>query len=83
MGSEYRQLRYTPEIDQNYPWVKDTAPYKDPIWAVLSIYKNGKYQLKGRSTSFLPPSPADMGMGMYDKIYPVTPVISDRIFRIG
>lgn len=83
MGSEYRQLRYTPEIDQNYPWVKDTAPYKDPIWAVLSIYKNGKYELKGRSTSFLPPSPADMGMGMYDKIYPVTPVISDRIFRIG
>lgn len=82
MGSQYRKFRFTPEIDKKYPWVKDTAPYKDPIWAVLNIYKNGKYELKGRTTEFIAPSPADMGMAEFEKIYPVTPIISDRIFKV-
>jgi predicted phosphodiesterase len=83
MGSQYRRYRYAEEIDKKYPLVKDTAPYKDPIWAVVDIYAGGEYEIKGRRTEFLSPSPADMGMRKFEKIYPVVPVISDRKFKIG
>ena len=83
MGSQYRRYRYSEDIDKKYPLVKDTAPYKDPIWAIVDIYANGEYQIKGRPTEFLSPSPAEMGMCEFEKIYPVVPVISDRKFKVG
>jgi predicted phosphodiesterase len=82
MGSQYRRFRFTPEVDQQFPLVKDTAPYQDPIWAVLNIYDNGEYELAGRTTNFISPSPAEMGMPEFEKVYPVVPVISGRKFRI-
>lgn len=82
MGSQYRQHRYPAEIDKLFPLVKDTAPYKDPIWAILTIYTNGEFQITGRRTEFLSPSPREMGMSEFEKVYPVVPVISDRKFRV-
>lgn len=83
MGSKFRKYRYPTETDKQFPLVKDTAPYKDPIWAVLTVYTNGEFQITGRQTEFLSPSPKEMGMGEFEKIYPVVPVISDRKFRVN
>lgn len=82
MGSQYRQYRYAAETDQSFPLVKDTAPYKDPLWAFLTIYTNGEFQLTGRRTEFISPSPKEMGMPEFEKVYPVVPVISDRKFKV-
>lgn len=82
MGSEYRQLRYSKETDEQYPLVKDTAPYEEPIWALVSIYGNGRLELEGKQTKFVSPSPTEMGMAVYAKVYPVVSRISNRKFNL-
>jgi hypothetical protein len=39
--------------------------------------------IQGRRTEFLSPSPAEMGMREFEKIYAVVPVIPDRKFKVG
>lgn len=83
MGSKYRQMRYTETINKDHPWLKDTAPYKDPIWAFLTIYQDGLFEIKGRRTDFVSPAPKELGFGEFEKVYPVVPYISNRKIKIG
>ncbi len=83
MGSKYRQMRYDETINKNHPWIRDTAPYKDPIWAFLTVYEGPVFEIKGRHTDFVRPSPQEMGFGEFEKVYPVVPYISDRTIAIN
>ena len=78
LGSDYEHLRYSAEVDKTHPYIKETVPYKDPLWAVVDISKNGSFQLKGKKSVFVGPSPEDLGMTPYQTGYPIVPFISDR-----
>lgn len=82
MGSKYRQMRYDEKINKNHPWLKDTAPYKDPIWAFLTIYQDSAFEIKGMKTDFVSPAPKELGFEEFEKIYPVVPYISSRKIKI-
>lgn len=82
MGEKYKHIRYSEEVDEKHPSIKMTAPYVDPIWAFLTIYPSGEFEIAGKKTQFLKPSPKDLGMAELERIYPVVPQISSRKIKI-
>ncbi len=71
LGDKYKTIRYSEEIDQKYPWIKYTAPYKEPLFAMVEI-GNGKITITGRSTEFVGKSPKDLGV----TTEPNSPIVS-------
>lgn len=53
--------RFSEEINQKRPAVKYTVPYKDALYAFVTVDKNGM-ELKGKESSFIPPTPSDLGI---------------------
>jgi 3',5'-cyclic AMP phosphodiesterase CpdA len=82
MGEKYQTLRYSEAVDKAHPAIRDTAPYKDPIWAVVEIAPGGRFRLRGRRSDFVGPTPLQLGMPLYGAEYPVVPYISDREIRL-
>jgi hypothetical protein len=80
LGDAYRHIRYGPEIDSLYPWIKYTAPYKDPLFAEITIASNGKIRIRGTTSEYVGPSPWDLGFPDAHKSMMV-PYISDRVLR--
>jgi predicted phosphodiesterase len=61
MGGDYLQVRYSDEIDEQYPFIKYTAPYKDPIFATIEIDSRGIIRITGRESSWVGPVPWELG----------------------
>lgn len=77
LGEKYQHIRYSEKIDEQYPWIKYTLPYRDPLWAEIQI-STDQLMVKGRSTEFVGPSHIDLGMPEFEFGYPVVSKISDR-----
>jgi calcineurin-like phosphoesterase family protein len=82
LGDAYAKVRYSAEIDQKYPYIKYTVPYKDPIYTIAEIDTKGMLLIKGSSTSFVGPSPIELGMPKYEMGYEVVPTISPRKIKL-
>lgn len=82
LGDDYARVRYSKEIDEKNPWIKYTVPYKDPIYTVAEIDNRGTFTMKGASTSFVGPSPKELGMTKYDMPYEIVPYISERKIKL-
>ena len=71
--------RFSEEINKRRPAVKKTIPYKDPLFAMVTI-QNGKIVVEGTETTFIKPGPAELN---YDPLLgsnaPTVPRISDRV----
>jgi len=78
LGERYQHIRYSESVDKLHPNIKETVPYRDPLWAVIDISQDGSFTLQGRKSVFVGPSPTELGMPAYEFGYPVVPVISDR-----
>ena len=82
LGEDFQHIRYSKEIDETHPWIKYTVPYKAPIWAYVEISADGIFQLKGKKSEFVGPSPEDLDVDMDKYGYPIVPHISDKNFKI-
>ncbi len=67
MGGDYLQVRYSTEIDEKYPYIKYTAPYQDPLFALVEIESNGIIRITGRESTWVGPSPWDLEYPETDK----------------
>ena len=75
VGSEYMKIRYPEHIEQAFPNLKNTCPYKDPLYTVMTLdLQDGKLSLEGRETTFIAPGPKEIGHPNADNM---TPTISD------
>jgi hypothetical protein len=83
MGTKYAHSHYSETIEEANHGLKYVAPYKDPIWAMLTIYQNGVAEIKGKRTVFIPPTPEEMNRPVYHSGYPDVPYISDREFQLN
>jgi calcineurin-like phosphoesterase family protein len=83
LGDDFARVRYSKEIDEKYPWIKYTVPYKDPIYTVAEIDTRGTFSLKASSTSFVGPSPKELGMTIHDMPYEIVPYISERKIKLS
>jgi hypothetical protein len=60
LGEQWAHLSYPDSIHAQYPAMKFTAPYRDPLWALVTLTSDGKILIKGRKTGWVGPSPADL-----------------------
>lgn len=82
MGDKFASDHYSPEMERAHPVLRDIAPYADPIWALVTIYKNGSVKIQGKKSSFLSPTPDEMHRPEFHAGYPDVPYISDRLIKI-
>jgi len=77
LGEEYGYIRYSEEVDKNFKWIKYTAPYKDPLFAIVTISSDGIIEIKGQKSEFEGPSPWEVGYPVEHKPY-TSAQITDR-----
>ncbi len=80
LGEEYEHLRYSEEVDKDYRWIKYTAPYKEPLFTVVEISTEGYINMSGKTTSYVGPSPWELGYPEYLKPF-VKPRIEERVME--
>jgi Icc protein len=82
LGEEYAHIRYSDDIDRQFKWIKYTAPYKDPLFAIVTLSTAGYIRIKGQKSEYVGPSPWEVG---YPAEYmPYTSAqISDRELRFS
>lgn len=81
VGSKFEHQRFAPHVEQSYPAVRKTCPYKDPLYTVLTLdMAEGKLHLEGRKTSFISPSPKEIGVPDSENM---NPVISERNLKLS
>ena len=62
LGEKYSHVRYSPEVDKAFPYLKYTAPYKDALFAICSLEPKGLISIQGVRSEFVGPSPWDLGV---------------------
>jgi len=81
LGKDYISLgRYSKRIDKRFPKIKETAPYKDPLFAIVTIEKDCTIRIEGTKSEWVGPSPQSLGFNRY-KSDMTAPKISDRILE--
>jgi 3',5'-cyclic AMP phosphodiesterase CpdA len=78
LGEQFSLERYEPALHEKYPILKFLAPYKDPLWALITIENDGSFNIKGKESSWVGPSPLEMGYDFNYEPYPSVPYISNR-----
>lgn len=76
---------YGPEIDAKYPNIKYTMPYKDPVFAIVTMDNKG-IDIKGRKSEFVGKTPEELDLygekswwpKSIEAGYPCTPSQEDR-----
>jgi len=82
LGDQYKTIRYSKEIDEKYPWIKFTAPYRDPLFAFVEI-DSKSIRVEGRKSEFVGPTPKDIGYPEQPLNNPITPSIIDKKLKLG
>lgn len=71
--------RFSQEINERRPALKHTIPYKDPLFAIVTIH-NGKIMIEGTKSDFIPPGPEELNYDtQINSNAPTVPYISDRV----
>ena len=77
VGDKYQyEERFPDEVNQRRPNLKKTVPYKDPLFAKVSIGK-GVIKVEGSQSSFIEPGPAELGIDLSQRSTPFVAQISD------
>jgi 3',5'-cyclic AMP phosphodiesterase CpdA len=62
IGSKFQHVRYSEQINKQYPNIKNTVPYKSSLFATVSIdLRNKVLAITGRESEFVGPSPWKLG----------------------
>jgi predicted phosphodiesterase len=67
MGSDYLRVRYGNEVDEKHPYIKYTAPYEDPLFALVEIDARGIIRITGRESTWVGPDPWELGYPETDR----------------
>ena len=85
MGDKFACVRYGKEIDAKFPSLKYTAPYKDPLFAIVTLEPK-KIAIRGIDSEWSGPSPQELKLpeslaGAPEKTG-IAPRISSRILEL-
>lgn len=69
--------RFPKELYKQYSNLHHIAAYKDPLYAFASLNPKGKMAIEGVKSTWMPPSPYDVGKPKEEKGISNTPQISD------
>ncbi len=79
LGADYKHARFSEEIEKAHPWVSYTAPYRDALYAIVTIRPEGTIEIDGIQSEWIRPSPSELGVPEQEESNKSTPKISDRI----
>lgn len=77
MGPQFNEVRYSEEITNRYPVFRQSAPYQDPIFAMVTL-EPGLLTIKGRASDFVGKPPVESGFSNANAGHVVSAIISDR-----
>ena len=82
VGGQHRHQSYPAEIHEDHEWISYTCPYRDPLFALLTINPQaGTIELSGRASAWVGESPEQVGVqphGSDLKAEHITPRIKSR-----
>jgi predicted phosphodiesterase len=82
LGADYKHARFSKAIEEAHPWVSYTAPYKDALYAIVTVRTNGTIEIDGIQSEWIRPSPSELGVPEPKGIDKSTPTISNRILKV-
>lgn len=82
LGADYKHARFSKEIEEAHPWTSYTAPYKDALYAIVTVRSNGTIEIDGIQSEWIRPSPSELGVPERKGSEKSTPKISNRILRV-
>ena len=63
VGGSHRNKSYPPEVHSKFRWVEYTCPYRDSLFATLTLDPaNGRIELKGRESQWVGKSPSQLAI---------------------
>ena len=77
IGMQYATTRYSETINRLYPSLRGTAPYFDPLYAVVTVDDSG-ILIEGTKSCFVGPSPQELGFDPALSAHVPAPVIRTR-----
>lgn len=77
IGMQYAATRYSETLSRLYPSLRGTAPYFDPLYAVVTVDDTG-ILIEGTQSSFVGPSPQALGFDPALSYHTPAPVIRSR-----
>ena len=82
VGGDFRHESYSKQIHAKYPWIAYTCPYKDSLFATLTVDpEKMTIQIQGQQSEWVGESPAELGKAMHPSLTPgeeVAPRIRNR-----
>ena len=82
LGEKYQCLtRYPKETYELKPVLANVAPFKDPLYAFITL-SQGQIVIEGIRSQWIGPSPEELGLPKDFYSTPYTPEISDHIFML-
>lgn len=61
MGDPFKHIRYSEAIDAEFPYIKYTAPYRDPLYAIVCVEADGTLEIEGVESEWVGPTPDALG----------------------
>ena len=88
VGGDHRHESYSEEIHGEHPWISYTCPYRDSLYATISVDPaSHTIRVKGATSSWVGKSPAELGIDMHPNLIngeQIAPRIRNReIIRVG
>jgi predicted phosphodiesterase len=63
VGGSHRNKSYPPEVHSRFRWVEYTCPYRDSLFATLTLDPaNGRIEVKGRESQWVGKSPSQLAI---------------------
>ena len=63
VGGSHRNKSYPPEVHSKFRWIEYTCPYRDSLFATLTIDPdNGRIEVKGRESQWVGKSPSQLAI---------------------
>ncbi|MEM7372089.1 MAG: metallophosphoesterase [Bacteroidota bacterium] len=82
LGEKYQCFtRYPKEIYERKPNLSKVAPFRDPLYALITLSK-GKIVIEGIESRWIGPSPSELGLPKNFYSIPYSPEISDQLLKI-
>tara|TARA_B100001996_G_scaffold171722_1_gene131012 strand:- start:11632 stop:12594 length:963 start_codon:yes stop_codon:yes gene_type:complete len=80
VGDKFQYKRFSPQIEEAFPNLSKTCPYKEPLYAVLTLDSEQEMlHIEGRKTSFIGPTPNELKIPDAEKM---NSTISERNLKI-
>lgn len=63
VGGNFKHESYPADIHRSHPWISSTCPYKEPLFATMTIDpRSATITVKGKKTEWVGKSPKDLGL---------------------